>query len=65
MSHLHNDLLDKEQELQKAKEDLASPEACYQKETHLLIKEHQDKKEHLQKKIDHLKHQLEKSELLN
>ena len=65
VSHLHKDLLDKEHELQKAKEDLAAIEACYQKETQLLKQEHQDKQEHLQKKIDHLKHQLEKSDLLN
>ena len=43
VSHLHKVLLDKEQQLQKAKEDLVEAEARYQNETHLLKQEHQDK----------------------
>ena len=63
MSQLNKDILNKEQELQKSKEDLEAAEACYQKETRLLRQEQQDKQEYLQKKIDHIKHLLEKSEI--
>ena len=36
VSNLHKDLLDKEHELKKSKEDLAAAEAHYPKETRLL-----------------------------
>ena len=65
VSQLTEDLLNKEQELQKTKEDLEAVDARHQKETQLLKQEHKDKHKKLQKNIDHLKHQLEKSELLN
>ena len=39
--------------------------ACHLKDIELLKQEHQDKRRHSEKKIDSLKHQLEKLEVLN
>ena len=60
MSQWNKYLLKNEQELHKDKEDLEAAEERRQKEIQLLKQEHKDKQEQLQKKIDHLKHQLEK-----
>ena len=65
VSRLNKYLLDKEQELQKDKKDLEAVEAHHQKEIQFLKQENEDKQKQLQKKIDHVKHQLEKSHLLN
>ena len=65
MSQLTKGLLSKEHELQKARKDLEAVDARHLKDIDLLKQEHQDKQRHSEKKIDSLKHQLEKSKDLN
>ena len=62
---LNKDLLDKEQEPYKAKDYLKAAEVHHQKDIHLLRQEHKEKHKQLKKTMDHVKHQLENSELLN
>ena len=65
LSQLTKDILSKEHEIQKERKDLEATKARYLKYIELLKQEHQDKQRQSQKKIDILKHQLEKSYLMN
>ena len=65
ISQLNKDLLNKEQEQKTIKQDLVTAEACHQEEVRLLKQEHEDKQKQSQKQNDYLKHQLDKSDLLN
>ena len=65
VSQLNKYLLDKEQEMQKAKHDFVAAEAHHKQEFQLLKQEHEGKLKQLQKKNDYLKHHLEKSDILN
>ena len=57
--------MDKEQELQKIKQDLVVVEAHHRQEVQLLKYEHEERLKQLQKKNDYLKNQLENSDFLN
>ena len=65
VSQQNKDLLNKEQELQTIKHDLVTTEARHQEEVSLLKQEHEGIHKQSQKENDYLKHQLEKSDLLN
>ena len=60
MLQVNKDLFTKEEELQKVRKDLDASEVCHLKDIKLLKEENQDKETQWEKKIDSLKHQLEK-----
>ena len=65
VSQLTKYILNKKKELQKARKDMEATEARHLKDIELLKQEHQDKQRHSEKKVNSLKHQLKKSEVLN
>ena len=65
MSQLNKEVEEKEQQLQRSKQDQVQTEAHHRIEIQDLKNEYEEKLRHLQGQNDYLKHQLEKADDLN